>query len=240
MPDNNLHLRSEEIQEIIGQIPPWVIRWGITVMLSVLLICIFCSFYIKFPDVLHADAIISSKDQPYRVSWYKNGPQNYKVFVKEGQQVKAGDTLFVEQSMVDHTITPITSPVGGKIILLKGTDDNARKETIIVYPPATNHQTNLYLDPKGFGNLRENQKVLIKLNAYPDEVFGVLEGQVSSILSVPINDRYRVEVDLSHGLVTTENKNIPSQHYLTGSAEIILEDRNLFSRIFGSLFSFNN
>jgi hypothetical protein len=236
MPDHKLHIRSEEIQEIIGQIPPWVIRWGITVMLSVLLVCVFCSFYIKFPDVLHADVIISSKDQPYRVSWYKNGPQMYNVYVKEGQQVKAGDTLFVEQDLVNHTITPIISPVAGKIILFKGTEDNARKETIIVYPPITSYQTNLYLDPKGFGNSQIEQKVLIKLDAYPEEVFGSLEGQITSILSVPINDKYRVEVDLLNGLITTENKHIPNQHNLSGKAEIILEDKNIFSRIFGSIF----
>lgn len=236
MPENGLNIRSEEIQEIIGQVPSWLIRWGITVMLSVLVLCFFCSFYIKFPDVLLADVIISSKEQPFRVSWYKNGPETYKVYVSEGQQVKEGDTLFIEQSLIDSTIVPITSAVSGEVILFKGTEDNARKETVIVNPKPANHQVSLYVDSKGFGNIRVHQKVLIKLDAYPSEVFGILEGEVSSILSVPIKNKYRIEVKLLNDFITTENKRIPNLHYLEGSAEIILEDRNLFSRLFGSLF----
>ena len=36
--DRNLKQRSPEVQEIIGQIPHWVIRWGMTAVFIVVLI----------------------------------------------------------------------------------------------------------------------------------------------------------------------------------------------------------
>jgi hypothetical protein len=79
------------------------------------------------------------------------------------------------------------------------------------------------------------QKVLIKLDAFPEDDFGMLEGKINSILPVSIDGKYRAKVDLLNDLKTTENKIIPPQHFIEGRAEILLEDRNLFHRIFGSL-----
>lgn len=237
MPTNNYHLRSEEIQEIIGQIPPWTIRWGIAAIFFVFMILLFCSYYIQFPDVLPAKAMISAKEQPFRVSWYRNGPHVHKVYIKEGQQVKAGDTLVVEQSLMDGSRTPFLSPVSGKAIFLKGGEDNPRKSTMIIYPPLVNLEVELNIAPKGSGQVKRGQKVLMKLDAYPAGDFGMLEGQITSDLSVPIDGSYRVKVALLHGLRTTENKTIPPQHFMTGSAEILLDNKNLFHRIFGSLYS---
>ena len=29
---NDIELRSEEVQEVMGEIPSWIIRWGITLL----------------------------------------------------------------------------------------------------------------------------------------------------------------------------------------------------------------
>jgi multidrug efflux pump subunit AcrA (membrane-fusion protein) len=155
--------------------------------------------------------------------------------VKENDEVKDGDTLIAEESLIDSTITPVTTPVDGKIIFLKGTEDNPRKSTIIVNPSISNYEVELYISPKGIGKIKPMQKVLIKLDAFPEDDFGMLEGKINSILPVSIDGKYRAKVDLLNDLKTTENKVIPPQHFIEGRAEILLEDRNLFHRIFGSL-----
>ena len=236
MPAQEYTLRSVEIQEIIGQVPPWTIRWGITVLFVVFLILLFCSYYIQYPDVLTAKAVISAKEQPFRLSWYRSGPHVHRVYVREGQWVKAGDTLLVERSLVDNATTPILSPVAGRAILLKGAEDNPRKSTMIVYPSLSQFEVQLYLPARGSGKVRPGQQVLMKLDAYPAEDFGMLAGEVASVVPVPLDDRYRVNVKLTQGLLTVESKKIPPQHVMNGSAEIVLENRNLFNRIFGSLF----
>lgn len=240
MPQTDYSLRSVEIQEIIGQIPPWIIRWGITVLFVVTVVLLFCSYFIQYPDVLGAKAVISSREQPFRLSWYRNGPHVHVLYVEEGSRVKAGDTLLVEKSLVNGSRTPIVSPVDGRAAFMKGTEKNPRKSTLIVYPRLSDFQIQLYLPAKGLGKVQQGQRVLIKLDAYPAEDFGVLEGEVTSVLSVPIEDRYRVEVKLVNGMVTTTRKTIPSTHFMTGNAEIVLESRSLFRRIFGSLFRYQS
>jgi HlyD family secretion protein len=39
MENNKIELRSEEIQDILGQVPNWIVRWGtVVVLLTVLVI----------------------------------------------------------------------------------------------------------------------------------------------------------------------------------------------------------
>ena len=236
MPAQEYSLKSVEIQEIIGQIPPWTVRWGITVLFVVFLILLFCSYYIQYPDVLAAKAVISAKEQPFRLSWYRSGPHVHQVYAREGQWVRAGDTLLVEKSLVNGAVTPILSPVAGRAILIKGTEDNPRKSTMIVYPALSQFEVQLYMPMQGSGKVRPGQPVLIRLDAYPAADFGVLEGTVASVLPVSIDDKHRVQVRLTRGLVTAVNRKIPPRHVMNGSAEIVLENRNLFNRLFGSLF----
>lgn len=238
MPTSSHSINSSEIQDIIGQIPPWTVRWGITVLSVVFLIIFFCSFHIKYPDTLPANVIISSRDQPFQVSWYRNGPHVHKLYVQENQEVQAGDTLVVEQNLVDSTLTPSLSPVSGRVIFIKGAENNPRKSTIIVYPRLTSYDVQLYLPPQGFGKVHTQQRVLIELDAYPAQDFGTIEGNIRQVLPVPVDNKYRAQVQLLQGMVTSEQKPIPPQHSYTGNAEIILENRSLFSRVFGSLFSF--
>nr|WKN34021.1 HlyD family efflux transporter periplasmic adaptor subunit [Tunicatimonas sp. TK19036] len=237
MPNQQIHTRSDEIQDIIGQIPSWIIRWGMTAIAVVICILIFCSFYIRFPDTLLAEAFISAQEQPFKVSWFKDGPQEHVIYVKEGELVEVGDTLLVEKNLVDQSIIPLVSATRGNVAFQKGTADNPLKSVITVYPPILKMYTKLYLPSTSIGKVEEGQRVLIKLDAYPVEDFGMLEGVITALGETPLNDKYQAEVRLSRGLVTTEGKKIPQQYVLTGKTEVILRDKSIFSRVFSGIFS---
>lgn len=45
--DINMELRSEEVQEVMGEIPHWILRWGITLIaFFVIAFGIFSFFFI--------------------------------------------------------------------------------------------------------------------------------------------------------------------------------------------------
>lgn len=44
----NIELRSEEVQELMGRIPPMILRFGIGIILMILLLFFIASFHIKF------------------------------------------------------------------------------------------------------------------------------------------------------------------------------------------------
>ncbi|MBL3657011.1 HlyD family secretion protein [Fulvivirga sediminis] len=61
---DNIRLRSEEVQEILSDIPHWLIRWGITVIFVVLGVIIISSWFIKYPDTASARLIFTSETPP--------------------------------------------------------------------------------------------------------------------------------------------------------------------------------
>ena len=54
-------LRSEEVQEVMGAIPPWILRWGITVLFLVVFALVIGSFFFKYPDVIVSEMTLTGR-----------------------------------------------------------------------------------------------------------------------------------------------------------------------------------
>ena len=88
-----------------------------------------------------------------------------------------------------------------------------------------------------FNKVRVGQVVRINLEKYPMEEFGALEGRVTGIIPNLRKNEYEAIVTLpGNRLITTEKKSIPPQPVMQGTAEIHLDEKSLFERIFGSVF----
>lgn len=97
MPDqqpysDNLHLRSEEVQEIISTPPAWLIRWGITLVFILTCLIILLSFLVKYPDFVQAKVLVTTREPTERVLARTSG-LIVKLFVENGDPVTAGQTL---------------------------------------------------------------------------------------------------------------------------------------------------
>lgn len=97
MPDqqtysDNLHLRSEEVQEIISTPPAWLIRWGITLVFILTCLIILLSFFIKYPDYIQAKILVTTREPTERVVARTSG-QIEKLFVENGDHVVTGQAL---------------------------------------------------------------------------------------------------------------------------------------------------
>lgn len=90
--DNNFH--SEEAQEILGRIPVWIIRWGITVVFSIFAIIIIGCCFIRYPERVTGTVTITTANSPVDVV-VKNGGNLELILVSNGDSVKEGDILGV-------------------------------------------------------------------------------------------------------------------------------------------------
>ncbi|WP_422080697.1 HlyD family secretion protein [Ulvibacterium sp.] len=63
---DNIKLRSEEVQEILTRVPHWMIRWGNTLFLSLIVLVLAISWFIKYPDLIVSQAIITTKTPPQK------------------------------------------------------------------------------------------------------------------------------------------------------------------------------
>jgi multidrug efflux pump subunit AcrA (membrane-fusion protein) len=92
---------------------------------------------------------------------------------------------------------------------------------------------NLKVPLQNSGKIQQNQKVLIKLDNFLYQEYGVLEGKVQSMSTVTDKDgNYFIEVAMPKGLKTSYGKDIKFDKELTGNAEIITDEMRLTERIF--------
>ena len=94
-----------------------------------------------------------------------------------------------------------------------------------------------YIPVSGSGKVKLHQRVNIKLANYPYQEFGMIKGEIRSISDSPADSIFIADIVLPDGLITNYGKTIRFSEGLKGSAEIITEDRNLFSRFFNPIKS---
>ena len=88
----SVDLRSEEFQEVLGAVPPWILRWGIVTVASVVVLLIAGSALFRYPDVVTATATLTGSRPAATVVAHSTGKLQ-RVYVEDNQPVKAGDYL---------------------------------------------------------------------------------------------------------------------------------------------------
>ncbi len=63
----NIELRSDEVNDILGRPPAWIVRWGISVILFIVVILLAGSVIFKYPDKVTAPIVITSENMPVKV-----------------------------------------------------------------------------------------------------------------------------------------------------------------------------
>ena len=96
-----IELLSDDVQEILGQPPKWIVRWGITVILLVLLLVLFGSFIFKYPDVISGSVIIVSENPPVPIMAMSTGKIEF-IFVKNQEQVSPGSYLAILENTANY------------------------------------------------------------------------------------------------------------------------------------------
>ncbi|RZL32417.1 MAG: HlyD family efflux transporter periplasmic adaptor subunit [Pedobacter sp.] len=83
------------------------------------------------------------------------------------------------------------------------------------------------------GKIAKGEKVLIKLDNYRYQEYGIVEGYVQNISFTPDDKgNYYVDVLLPKGLKTSYKKVLPFDKELKGNAEIVTKDLRLIERFF--------
>lgn len=97
MPENNINIRSEEVQEILGKIPNVITRWGITFVFIALLGLFIVAGIIKYPDLVPAEVILTTNKPPVLVV-AKIAGNIQDLFVEENQFVEQKQLLGILQN----------------------------------------------------------------------------------------------------------------------------------------------
>lgn len=63
----DFQLRSEEVQDLLAKVPNWMIRWGTVLIFGIILMLFFVSWFIKYPDIVSTEIIITTTIPPEKL-----------------------------------------------------------------------------------------------------------------------------------------------------------------------------
>jgi len=89
-----IELRSDEVEDILGNVPGWITRNGIMMLFGVILLLLVGSYIFKVPDVKRAQIELSSQQPPADIKSRSDGKID-ELFVSDNEDVTAGMVLAV-------------------------------------------------------------------------------------------------------------------------------------------------
>ena len=97
----NIELRSEEVQEILTQIPNWMIRWGNVLLFGLILLLLLLSWIVRYPDFIPAEALVTTQSPPQK-KYANSSGQLVAILVEDNQTVKKGQVLAVLENTANY------------------------------------------------------------------------------------------------------------------------------------------
>jgi len=96
-----VELRSEEVQEILGTPPGWLVRWGTLVVFICIAALLGVAAIISYPDVIEAKVVITTATPPVDIVSRTDG-HIARLLVKDKNTVKQGAVLAVLESTANY------------------------------------------------------------------------------------------------------------------------------------------
>lgn len=98
---DNLELRSEDVQEILTKVPHWMIRWGNLLFLGIILLLLVISWFIKYPDIIPSEALITTEISPQKEYARISGKLS-AILVVDNQSVKSNTPLAILENTANY------------------------------------------------------------------------------------------------------------------------------------------
>lgn len=167
-------VNSEEIHEIITAVPPGILRWGITIIFTILTSIILLSAIIEYPDIVKTGLKINSLNSPKQVI-AKQSAKLTTLLVSDGEMVKENQPLaYFESTGNPEDILKLNEILKSIQITLNNS------ENIIIKLPVN---LNLGENQSSFQNFHQQylQYQSTQVNGYYLKKMGFLEKELNAI-----------------------------------------------------------
>lgn len=229
MPEYNPTNRGdEETDDLIKAPPNWLIRNGMILMALIFLVLIAGAYFIEYPDTVEGKGVIKTSPPPVKIY----SPLNGKLYrrVTDSMEVTQNEII----AIINDT-TGLVSPIDGFIYFIKDYDKNEIVEKgealFAVIPKNFNYSIYVKVLPKYTSYVKVGQKCFIKIEEYPYQTFGLLEGKVAKINNLFSDSSYTVNLSIGKRLITTKMTLIPDKDKYSIDASIVIRNRSLLDRI---------
>jgi HlyD family secretion protein len=97
----NIEIRSDEIRDILGQVPVWIVRYGTFLILLIFVMLITGAALLKFPDVLHSRIKLTTEIPPAEITANISG-RIEAIFISDKTEIKKDQVLAIIESAVNY------------------------------------------------------------------------------------------------------------------------------------------
>lgn len=237
----DMNPRSEEVQEIMGRVPHWIVRRGIGLILFVILVLLVGSYFFRYPEKVTAEVRILSTVPSARIAVSEKG-RIRSIFVYNSDTVHKGRLLAIVEHDADGVILTdsLVSPMDGVANTTRLYVEGSYAipgEPIFVITPLRAGKLQAYgeLTATEREKVRAGQRVLARRSARYGE--GGVEGTVRSVSVIP-NAEGKYFFDITF-------RNCPSDAFPQGgetvtTAEIIVKEKCLLESLLQPIHMFGS
>ena len=235
-PDNKIEIHHSSIEEIMSSPPASIVKIGSGITLIIFILFLIGSYYFSFSDVIKAPAVISSN----KASMFLIAPVSGKLVKKIESdifKVNPGDTIAAIESLtLDSKSYYLISNLKGNAEMnpLWSVQSNVIiNDTlgIIWEKNPSRHICLIHLRSNQIGSIKIGNKINIHLDRFPSEEYGILVSKVRNITNFKNDKDYVILADLPGNLYTSKGKPLIALGKLTGTANIIVNEKSVFERL---------
>ncbi|OQP57765.1 hypothetical protein A3860_09060 [Niastella vici] len=149
--------------------------------------------------------------------------------------------LLLLKSSVDQWIKRyvLQSPIDGEVSLVIQLQENQfiQQGRLIgfINPRDSRFYAETYLPQQNFGKIATGAKVQLRVDAYPYQETGILNGKLDYISNVASDSGFLATIQFERGLTTNNKFTIPYKNGLRAQAIIITKDMRLLQRLYYGL-----
>ncbi|HLP58312.1 MAG TPA: HlyD family efflux transporter periplasmic adaptor subunit [Candidatus Deferrimicrobium sp.] len=130
---STIEIRSEEVQEIMGYIPHWIIRQGITLFFTVIMVFVVGSYFFKYPDVIQSTIVVTTETPPAAIVSRTTG-KIQELFAQNNQKINAGTAIaIIENAANYHHVFELKKKLDALQSLPSHFDDTGSVQVDLVY-----------------------------------------------------------------------------------------------------------
>ena len=229
---NDLISRSDEVQEVLGHVPHWIVRWGITIIAAISIFFLIGCYFFRYQEKISAEISIVSVPPAAFLSPSQNGVLTH-VYVSNGEHVSWHQKLASISIRLERDSALIESPIEGTVNFLSdcsyGGVVTGNTPLFVITPShISNYRGVMHLSSEEICRVKKGMTVRLKPNEL-GHTSSVREGTVSSISTYPdANGRYLVEVEFD---AQSSPPNHLQNEITPTHAEIILCNKRLLESL---------
>jgi hypothetical protein len=228
--NNDINLTNNEVKDILGTPPKWILRWGNMVLFLIMLIMVAGLLFIRRPEIIEGTIVITPVKEQAQLFVPLNATVD-SVFVKDGAIVIEGDSLLTYTRVAKQytVIAPESGVVSIEQLLVKGSVIDQDSEVVNINPANQTYIVKGVFPGSAMNKIHLGQALGINVDNFPKEDFGSL---AATVVTKPVQDSLHntlINIKLNKNTTTEYGKMLPIQTLARGTGYMIISDKRLIN-----------